>query len=134
MTNNTLFGFVAFVIAVLVSRIIGEKALRQLSAEDKARLVDSFSNYRIINMAVMLSLVVLFIAATRFYPQMYASLTTTFFLSFIVLSVVMSVLNYRRLKGLNLPSRYIKSYLIGLGLQYIGIGFLFAPFIAQYRF
>jgi hypothetical protein len=35
------------------------------------------------------------------------------------------------MKGLNLPADYIKSYLLGLAIQYLGVGLAFAPLLAQ---
>jgi hypothetical protein len=35
------------------------------------------------------------------------------------------------MKGLTLPADYIKSYLLSLAVQYVGVGFAFAPLLAQ---
>lgn len=130
--RDPLFGFIALAVAIIVSRIIMERALKRLGSNEKARLVDAFSGYRIYNYAAILLLMVLFFASTRYFPRLNSTITAIFFISFFVITGIVSVLSYRKLKALNLPFYYIKSYLISLGIQYVGIGFLFAPIVARY--
>jgi hypothetical protein len=126
-----LFVIVVLFASIVVSRIITEKALKRLSPEDKARLLDSFSGYRIFNSALGLGIFILWLVTIEFLPHWRSTLTVIFVLSFLVVSAAISVLSYRKMKGLGLPADYIKSYLIGLAIQYVGVGFAFAPLLAQ---
>src|SRR5438874_2437971 len=130
--SDPLFGIIALVIAIIISRIIMEKALKHLSSDEKARLVDAFSRYRIYNYAAVLVLMVLYLASTKYFLRFNFIITPLFFISFLVVTSILSLLSYRKLKALNIPAGYIRSYLISLGIQYVGIGVLFAPIVAKY--
>lgn len=116
---------------IVISRIITERALKHLSSEDKARLLDSFSGYRIFNSALLLGIFIIWFVAIKYLPHWHSTLTIIFVLSFLGLSATISVLSYRKMKGLNLPAGYIKSYLLSLAIQYLGVGFVFVPLLAQ---
>jgi hypothetical protein len=130
--HDPLFGLIGLVVAVMISRIIMERALKRLGPDVKARMVDAFSAYRIYNYAAILTLMVLYFACVRYFPQQSSVITPVFFLLFLVVTGVVSFLSYRKLKALEMPSHYVRSYLINLGIQYLGIGFLFAPIVAKY--
>ncbi len=67
--RDPLFGFIVLVVAVIISRIIMERALKLLGSDEKARLVDAFSGYRIYNYAAILILMVLYFASTRYFRR-----------------------------------------------------------------
>jgi hypothetical protein len=134
MTGQDPFPLIIIVVlfaAIVISRIITEKALKRLSAEDKARLVDSFSGYRILNSTLLLGIFIIWIAATDFLPGWRYTLTVIFVLSFLSVSAAISGLSYRKMKNLALPGDYIKSYLLGLAIQYLGVGFVLASMLAR---
>jgi hypothetical protein len=130
--RDPLFNLIILVAAIIISRIIMEKALRPLSPDQKARLVDSFSGYRTWNLAAVLGLAVLYFAGLRYLPQWQAVTSLFFVIAFIVVTGIVSFLSWRKLKSLSLPDGYVKSYLISLGVQYVGIGFILAPMMADY--
>lgn len=133
MTGQDPFLLVIVVVfaTIVISRIISERALKHLSSEDKARLLDSFSGYRIFNSALLLGILIIWIVAINHLPHWRSALTIIFVLSFLGASAAISVLSYRKMKGLNLPASYIKSYLLSLAIQYLGVGFVFVPLLAQ---
>lgn len=130
MNNLTLY-FLILIVAVIASRIVSERALRQLSAEEKGTLLDSFSSYRLYNTVVILGLVVAYIAALNYFPRSYSTLTLIFIILFFTVSGTISILSYQKLKNLNMPDGYIKSFLISLGIQYAGVAVLFLPMAWQ---
>jgi small-conductance mechanosensitive channel len=132
MGRDPLFGFLVFVAAVIISRVIMERALKPLSSDEKARLVDAFSGQRIYRYVVMFALMIAYFVVTRFAPQLYAISSLIFIIALMVVTTILSAFSYRKLKSLNLPSDYIRSYLISLAIQYMGIGILVAPFVASY--
>jgi hypothetical protein len=129
--QDPLLGIVILFAAIVISRVISERALKQLTTEDKARLLDSFSVYRIANIALLLGIMIVWFVAIRFLPQWNSTLTIIFVVSFLGVSIVISVLSYRKMKGLNLPASYIKNYLLSLAIQYFGVAFVFAPLLTQ---
>ena len=128
--RDPLFNLIILVVAIIISRIIMEKALRPLSPDQKARLVDSFSGYRTWNLAAVLGLAILYFAGLRYLPQWQEVTGLFFVIAFLLVTGLVSFLSWRRLKSLSLPDGYIKSYLISLGIQYVGIGAVLAPIMA----
>lgn len=124
--SDSLFGLAIFVAAYIVSRIVRERALKRLSTEEKAGLLDAFSGYRTYFMSAAVCLPFLYFVAIKLWPSFRSVLTPIFFVSFGLLLVTMSWLSFRKLKKLSLPTDYIRSFLISSGLQYLGIAFLFA--------
>jgi hypothetical protein len=104
---------------------VSERALRQLSTEEKGTLLDSFSSYRLYNTVVSLGLVVAYIAATSYFPRSYSTLTLIFIILFFTISATVSVLSYQKLKNLNMPNGYIRSFLISLAIHYTGVVAIF---------
>lgn len=117
--------------AILISRIITERALKRLKSEDKARLLDSFSGYRIFNSALTLGIFIIWLVLIEYLPHWRFTLTAIFVLVFLGVSAAISVLSYRKMKDLNLPADYIKSYLLGLAIQYVGVGFAFTTLLSR---
>jgi hypothetical protein len=129
--RDPLFNFVFLIVAIVISRVIMERALRQLSADEKARLLDSFSGYRTWNLAAVLLLALLYFAGMRYLPEWRLTWDLLFLASFLTAILAVSVFSYRKLKDLNLPAGYIRSYLLSLGIQYVGVAFVFAPMVAN---
>jgi hypothetical protein len=129
--QDPLLGIVILFAAIVISRVISERALKQLKSEDKARLLDSFSIYRIANIALLLGIMIAWFVAIRFLPQWHSTFTVIFVISFLGVSIVISALSYRKMKDLNLPAGYIKSYSLSLVIQYLGVAFVFAPLLTQ---
>ena len=130
--RDPLFGLIVLVAAVIISRVIMEKALKNLRPDEKVKLLDAFSGYRIYNYAAILILMVLYFGAMRYFPESTSAIAPVFLISFLLATVTTSVLTYRKLKSLGLPPQYVKNYLISFAVQYAGIAFLFAPSVARY--
>lgn len=129
--RDPLFSFIFLIVAIVISRVLMERALRQLSTDEKARLLDSFSGYRTWNLAGVLLLAVLYFAGMRYLPQWRLTWDLLFLASFLAVILAVSTLSYRKLKELNLPTGYIKSYLLSLGIQYAGVAVVLAPMVAN---
>jgi uncharacterized membrane protein len=129
--ENFTFYFLILIVAIVASRIVSERALKQLSTEEKGTLLDSFSSYRLYNTVVILGLVVAYIAATSYFPRSYSTLTLIFIILFFTISGTVSVLSYQKLKNLTMPSGYIRSFLISLAIQYAGVAAIFLPMVWQ---
>ncbi len=129
--NNFTYDFLILIVAIAASIIVRKRALRQLSTEEKATLRDSFSSYRHYSTVVLLVLVVAYIAATIYYPRSDMTLTVIFIILLFTISGTDSVLSYQKLKKLNMPSGYIRSYLSSLVIRYAVAGALFLPMMWQ---
>jgi hypothetical protein len=60
MSNDVILAFLAFAFAVVINRLLAEKALKRLSVEEKAKLLDSFSGNRVFSVVLMLVSVLVF--------------------------------------------------------------------------
>lgn len=123
--DNFTFYFLILIVAVVASRIVSERGLRKLSIEEKGILLESFSSYRLYNTIVILGLVICYVAAINYYPRNYSTLTLIFIILFFTTSSTVSVLSYQKLKSVNMPSSYIRSFLISQAIQYAGVAAIF---------
>jgi hypothetical protein len=131
ISNDSLFGLALFVGAYIVSRIVRERALKRLSAEQKARLLDAFSGYRTYFMSAAVCFPLLYFVAIKSWPSTHSFLAPIFFVLFGLMLVVMTWLSFRKLKELNLPTDYIRSFLVSSGIQYLGVACLFVPLLIR---
>ena len=129
--NDMLFGLAMFVGAYIVSRIVRERALKRLSTETKAQLLDAFSGYRTYFMSAAVCFPLLYFVAIKLWPAGQSFLAPLFFVSLGLLLLITSWLSFRKLKQLSLPTDYIRSFLISSGLQYLGIAFLVVPLLMR---
>lgn len=129
--SDSLIGLVGFVVAYIASRVVRERALKRLSTEQKARLLDAFSGYRTYFMSAAVGLPLLYFLAIKLWPSIQSILTPIFFVLFGLMLVLMTWLSFRKLKALNLPNDYIRSFLVSSGIEYLGIAFLFAPLLIR---
>ena len=130
--NDLLFGFVAFVFALMINRLFGEKALRRLTAEEKVHLVDSFSPHRTYNLMVLLVLMVAFVVAVQVMPSWKFALSLAFFAVVAIVQVVNTIVAWRKLKKLQLPKSYLNNYLIRCVVYYCGLGVLIVVLMFRY--
>lgn len=125
------FGITIFAVLYIASRVIGERALRRLSDEEKARLIDGFSSFRIFSAVVVLLFVIIFLVAENYLTGLSSAIRVGFPAAIFLLLIVLSFITYRKLKSLNISESYIRTYLITLFLQYLGLAALFLPNILR---
>jgi hypothetical protein len=132
MLSDSFFGLVVFVSAYIIGRIISESSLRKLSLEQKAILLDAFSTYRIYSLIAVFIVVVSYLLCSYFFWQYDRFLTPFFFGLILVVLLFNSVFAYSKLRTLDLPASYIKSFWLSSVIQYIGVIFLFVPTLSKY--
>ncbi|HSK72870.1 MAG TPA: hypothetical protein VK892_14305 [Pyrinomonadaceae bacterium] len=125
------FGITIFAVFYIASRIINERALRQLSQNEKARLIDGFSSFRIFSAVVVLLFVAIFLVAENFLFGLATSIRLAFPIAIFLLLLILSFITYKKLKKLDISESYIRTYLISLVLQYFGLAALFLPNILR---
>lgn len=132
MFSDSMFGLVVFVSAYIIGRIISEGALRKLTIEQKAALLDGFSQYRIYSLVAVFLIVVTYLLTTYFFFQYDYYLTPVFFGLILLVLAFSSLYAHSKLKALGMPADYIRSFLLSSIIQYIGLIFLFAPTLSKY--
>lgn len=125
--NGFTFYFLILIAVVVVNRMIAERALKSLSADDKARLFDSFSGYRQYNTYLLLGLVAMYLVTTNYLPHFYGPLTLIYIGLYFAVSIVLTIVGYKKLKDLHMPATYIQSYWMRMAIQFAGISAIFIP-------
>jgi uncharacterized membrane protein YiaA len=118
-------GFVALLVAMMISRIVSEKGYRRLDAEQKLRLMDGFSTTRAYSMIPLLLLIAAFwflISQTQIDKRF---LTVAYFALLLVYVVFRAILNQRKIKELDLPNDYNRMFTIAQVVSFLGIAWFF---------
>jgi hypothetical protein len=132
MFTDSTFGLVVFVSTYIIGRILNEGALRKLSIEQKAALLDAFSSYRIYSLVAVAVIFVGYILSIYFLSK-YDYFTNAFFFGLIICVMLYNTFfAYKKLYSLELPSGYMKSFWLSSIIQYIGVLFLFVSILGRY--
>ena len=132
MLTDSTFGLVVFVSAYIIGRIINEGALRKLSMQQKAALLDAFSAYRVYSLIAVAVIFVGYILSIYFLSK-YDYFTNAFFFGLIICVMLYNTFfAYKKLYTLALPSAYMKNFWLSSIIQYIGVLFLFVSILGKY--
>jgi hypothetical protein len=132
MLTDSTFGLVVFVSTYIIGRIINEGALRKLSSEQKAALLDAFSSYRIYSLIAVAVIFVGYIFSIYFLSKYDYFVNGLFFALIICVMLYNTFYAYKTLYTLELPSAYMKSFWLSSIIQYIGVLFLFMSVLGKY--
>ncbi len=113
-------GMAAFLAAIIVSRIVQERALRKLSTEEKGQLVEAFSGLRLLSLVPLAALAGLYFLMMSLEALTTTMLLTIFLPATLLFSLVIQVLVHRRLRRLDLHPEYLRAYTIGRGCFLLG--------------
>lgn len=102
--------FGVFITAVIVARILQERALRRLSTEEKGRLVEAFSSYRILALLPMAAIAALYFAMSSIDAITTSTMLAIYVPASLVFAVVMQALIYRKLRVLAVDPGYLRVY------------------------
>ena len=106
-----------FLALFVISRVIAHRAVAQLDAEQKVRVVDSMGVQRIVAPLLILVLVGAFFLAAKLWPERAHELKLVFFGSALVLIAVALVMTQRRIRALALPDGYIRLITVSQSIQ-----------------
>ncbi len=129
---DPLIGTMAFLATAIMSRMIREKALKTLSTDEKASLVDAFSSFRIYTFVSVLALMVIFYLCLNYLVLDQSFIFIGYGVCLVIFLLVSNGVVYRSLRKLQLPDRYIKSYILSSLIQLAGFGFLFFPIVTTF--
>lgn len=122
-------GFVVLLVAVVVGRLLNERAYRTLGSEEKLRLMDGFSKTRAYSMIPLLVLIggYWYLATQTSLNKL--TLSVVYFVLLIVYVVVRSVWNQVKLAQLEMPADYQRKFTITQVVSLLGVAwFFFAMF------
>ncbi len=118
-------GFIALLVAIVISRFINERGYRTLEPDQKLRLMDGFSATRMYSMVPLLVLVAAFwflVTKTDVNKQM---ITTAYFGLLAIYVVVRTILNQKKLTTLEMPQQYRRSFMIAQAISLVGFAWFF---------
>ena len=114
-------GFVALLVAVVVGRLLNERAYRTLGSEEKLRLMDGFSKTRAYSMIPLLVLIGGYWCLATQTSLNKLTLSVVYFVLLIVYVVVRSVWNQVKLAQLGMPADYQRKFTITQVVSLLGI-------------
>jgi hypothetical protein len=106
---------------VLGGRIMLERALRLLSAEQKVKMLDSFSRSRVTYIAAAFGAMILYAVVQSLGVSVEASYFAALILPLVVLMAWSHVSSVRRLRALAIPDAYVRTFQRSRALGYVGI-------------
>jgi hypothetical protein len=125
-------GLVVFIAALLISRVIRERALRNLEEDEAARLLQGFSGFRTYSLVAVLALVAVFFGISYAYPQQSFRTAQVFMGILVAFLLITGVIAFRKLKELRMPDAYLNSYLLATFVQYAGIFIYFGISLSRF--
>jgi hypothetical protein len=124
--DNFMFAIIGLLIIVLVSKVLNDKAIAQLSTEKKADLIDLFQRKRTRDMIFNISLLILFFGAQKFFPA-YTWVNLSVFISIIFIFLIASTIKSTAiLKKADFPIEFIRSYQTSAAIRFVGLLAYFA--------
>jgi hypothetical protein len=94
----------------MISRFVSEKALKILDNEEKAKLLDSFSNFRKYSQIPVIVVFILYLIINYINPP-FADIAFIFLISiFLIFMFLTHFLINKKLSSMNLPKAYIKKF------------------------
>lgn len=124
--DEFLFSFPILLVAILVARVINERAMKKLPDDKRLGLIDLFSKNRIVSIITLVVFVGLFFASLRlmwFDPWVTIGIFLGIFVIYLGLSIVYAL---RTLKKHDYPNAYISSYLLATAIRLGGLAVYFA--------
>lgn len=118
-------GFIALIAAIVVSRMISERAYRKLDSDQKLRLMDGFSSTRMYSMVPVLILVAAFWYLTTKTEIDKSLITTAYFGLLIAYIVIRTILNQRKLLSLEMPAEYRRMFMTAQAVSLVGVAWFF---------
>ena len=119
--NDPLFGILVYACALVINRVLGERALKRLTSEEKVKLLDSFAGHRIYSTVAMFILILVFFIVAKASPDFYQTLTWIFFGLLIVMSIGSTLFTYTKLKSSSAPQHYMNNFFVRCVVYYAGL-------------
>ena len=122
---------IIFLGCVIVSRIMGERALRQLTPDQKVRLLDGFASIRAYAFIPIVLIMVVFFGLPELFPNGPSWLSWLGLGVFLVYAVVMHFMVARKLGTLDFPESYTRQVLLCRHIHHMGLIIIFAGVVYE---
>ena len=118
-------GVLVLLATIMISRIVNERAYRQLSKDEKVRLMDGFSATRAYAFIPLFVLIVAFWLLVTYTTINLQYLTVGYFSLLICYVLIRTGLNQRKMHQLGLPKSYQRIFTISQMISLVGIAWFF---------
>ena len=115
-------GFGLLFSSVIVGRILQERAMRRLSTEEKGRLVEAFSQLRMVSLLPLAALTGLYFAMSSLDVMTLEFLLALFLPAMLAFALVMQWIVRRRLQALQFDPEFQRGYGLARAVSLIGLG------------
>jgi len=122
------YGLIAFLVGIVASRYLSERGYSTLSDAEKTRLMDGFSQHRKYSLIPLVLYVLLYLGAVRLFPEHHRDLTHILLGGTVVYMTSTSIWMKRRLKALEIPPSYVKTFLWARGISFVAVLVMFGSF------
>lgn len=135
MEPQTIFyiGMFVMILSSFGSRLIKEKGLKNLSNEEKGRLISAFTKTRVNNIFLLLAIILVYMVV-MYFEQSGTDFGFSPHLAYFIVLLVYVVINYyitfKKLTEINAPAEYVKYTKISTLISGIG----FAAFLGSMIF
>lgn len=118
-------GFLVLLATLIVSRIVNERAYRQLSKDEKVRLMDGFSTTRAYAFIPLFILIAAFWLLVTYTTINLQYLTVGYFSLLICYVLIRTGMNQQKMRQLDLPKSYQRMFTISQMISLVGIAWFF---------
>jgi len=115
-------GIIVLLIFMFVGRWMGANALKELSIEQKIKLLETFTSYRKYVLIPVVVVIGLFLFGLEMFPHQRIMLMVFYFVSLVLVLMFSNFYIFRQLKEVDLPQSYLKRFWISRSLIYSGLG------------
>jgi flagellar biogenesis protein FliO len=125
-----LIGLVILFSAYAVNRFIMTNATKNLTDSDKLKIFEVFSKRNNYSTVLVLAIVLLYFGALQYLPHFIIQITAIYLTIFAAYLIFRFISNYKKLKQLEMPANYIKSFIASYGI--FTFGFLTMAFCVMW--
>ena len=123
--------FVVLLVTVVVGRILSERALKNLSIEQKGSLVDTFRAQRAYGLIPLVVLLAAYFALLTYTSVSRSLVSAIYWGAFLTYLAWNFWFTRARLATLHLPQTYLTQLGVARAIQYVGLGVLLATLITE---
>ena len=120
--NLSLVGLIIVFAAYAVNRFVMTEATKKLTDEEKLRVFDAFSKRNNITTVLVLALIVIYFGALQSFPHFIIQITAVYLIVYSSYLIFRFISNYKKLKQIQMPSSYIKSFFTSYSIFILGVG------------
>jgi hypothetical protein len=119
--TNFIYYLIGFIVFIYIARLLGDKALKHLNADQKAGLIDLFTEDRRYGGIAIFCMVIGFLIIIQFDLLDTVVAFTGYFILMIVIMTVKALRTNAKLKANDYPPEYTRTVLIASAFATLGI-------------